>query len=175
MPYKDPEAAKAARKRYYEANRERLRQRHREWVAANRDRHYANIKAWHEANRERATEIKRASEKRVGYRPKKPEVVKAAVARWRKKYPERAQAYVTARRARKIQRTPPWFGELDELVAREAHHLTRLRGAATGFSWHVDHVVPLSGACVSGLHVWNNLTVIPAKVNRRKSNQFEVT
>jgi hypothetical protein len=42
----------------------------------------------------------------------------------------------------------------------------------TGFDWHVDHVVPLQGRYVCGLHVHNNLRVVPATDNLRKSNSF---
>lgn len=43
---------------------------------------------------------------------------------------------------------------------------------ASGERVHVDHVIPLLGKRVSGLHVEGNLAVIPATENIRKGNRF---
>jgi hypothetical protein len=63
-----------------------------------------------------------------------------------------------------------FYDGFTDLVVREAHDLRKLRNVATGIEWHVDHVVPLKGEHVCGLHIWSNLAVIPKVINLRKGN-----
>lgn len=65
-----------------------------------------------------------------------------------------------------------WDIELTEFVTEEAHNLRKLRDELFNFKWHVDHIIPLNGNKVSGLHIWNNLQVIPAKLNYSKKNRL---
>lgn len=75
-------------------------------------------------------------------------------------------------RAAKISKTAKWDLDFTEFVCEEAFELAKLRKNLFGFDWEVDHVIPLQGKEVSGLHVWNNLAVIPASLNAAKGNKY---
>jgi hypothetical protein len=73
------------------------------------------------------------------------------------------------------QARPAWVDqEFAALVFSEAYRLAERRKEITGFDWHVDHIIPLKGKLVSGLHVPTNIQVIPAVMNVRKHNSFVV-
>ena len=50
------------------------------------------------------------------------------------------------------------------------YDIAKLRTKCTGKTWEVDHVLPLRGKSVSGLHVPANLQVILKSENRAKRN-----
>ena len=93
---------------------------------------------------------------------------------WRNNPQKRAEADAK-RRASRLQRTPVWLSEDDFWLIEQAYELAQLRTQIFGFQWHVDHIVPLQGELVSGLHVPHNLQVIPARDNLSKSNKFAPT
>lgn len=73
------------------------------------------------------------------------------------------------RHAKKLRATPSW-ADLDAIAQFyvQSQQITE----DTGIRHHVDHIVPLQGRNVSGLHVPWNLQVIPAEDNMKKSNHF---
>jgi hypothetical protein len=81
----------------------------------------------------------------------------------------------TARKKVIKQQTPKWVGTVEKWFILETYELAALRTKMFGFSWNVDHIIPLQGKIVSGLHVPNNLQVIPAIENIRKKNKYEVS
>ena len=73
-----------------------------------------------------------------------------------------------------LARTPRWLTPDDFWIMEEAYTLAALRTKMFGVPHHVDHVIPLRGKLVSGLHVPTNLRVVTWKENQRKTNKFEV-
>lgn len=154
--------------RGYLKNREVRLERSRKYASENksavsekRRRHYQSNKG-------------KYLERAVKWAADNPDARRAIAREWADRNPTSLRVNGNKRRARKLNATPLWFGELDHLAMQEAHDLAAAREAATGIKWEVDHVVPLAGKMVSGLHVANNIQVVPMAVNRRKSNLYAV-
>ena len=91
---------------------------------------------------------------------------------YRKEKKYKVNALNRLRKYQKMQRTPSWLTLDDKWFMEEVYHLAQLRTKMLGFEWHVDHIIPIKATNVSGLHVPNNLRVIPAKENLSKNNKF---
>lgn len=95
------------------------------------------------------------------------------LARQKTRLPQIA-AYESARRALKLQRTPKWLTEIDKERIQNEYKLAALQTKITGEPWHVDHIIPLQGKLISGLHVPSNLRAMRGIDNIAKNNSFEV-
>ena len=138
--------------------RDRARQR------AQSEEKKAYLKDYYQKNRRRM--VAQALE----YQRRNPDQRRQTCARY---YDRNAGVCSALRHARVKAKTPTWLGEDQkrQMVAmyRAARALTRVHGRA----YHVDHIVPINGENVSGLHVPWNLQVITASENARKSNRCD--
>ena len=76
------------------------------------------------------------------------------------------------RYTRKIKAKPAWLTKDQEKEILFYYSLAREVSSINGEMYHVDHIVPLNGKNVCGLHVPWNLQVLPSSENLRKSNNF---
>lgn len=122
-----------------------------------------------EENKERRREIQRRAYEAVkndpGFRQQERQ-------RSRENYNRNPEYYIAkgSESARRKKRT---FGKLpheEKLQILALYKKAREISRETGIPHEVDHIIPLRGKRISGLHVYRNLRVITAKENREKGN-----
>ena len=82
------------------------------------------------------------------------------------------RADTSLRKRRHREATPAWLTKEERLQMRELYVQARKLTAVTGERYVVDHIVPLRGEAVCGLHVPWNLRVITQDENLKKSNKL---
>lgn len=148
---RDLENAKRLRKEWYERNKELTKERARAWGLANPEQTAARKTKWREENRDQHNAINRE---------------------WNKNNKPLKAALQAKRKSVILQRTPKWDADAHLIVAK--YQVAAMLSRETGEQHHVDHIIPLQGKYVSGLHVFSNLRVIPGSDNVKKSNKYVV-
>lgn len=114
----------------------------------------------------------KVNEAAAKWRRANPSKRRNAVAAWKKENYARVLYLNAKRQASKLQRTVSWSNP--QKIAEKYEEAVRL-SKETGTPHHVDHIIPLQGELVSGLHVENNLQILTAIDNMTKGNKFEET
>lgn len=96
-------------------------------------------------------------------------------AAWRAAHPDKVNVYSNARRARKLRAQPAWLSDNDLKKIEAVYEEAARRRVETGVVYHVDHIVPLKGKSVCGLHVPWNLQVLTKTENLRKGARLSET
>jgi len=148
---KDKENQKRLAKEWYERNKELTKERARAWALTNPEKR----QAIHRKNRDANLDQHNATNRE-----------------WNANNKPAKAALQAKRKSAILQRTPAWDAHAHLIIAK--YQLAAMLSTASGEPYHVDHIIPLQGKKVSGLHVFSNLRVIPGSDNSKKSNKFVV-
>jgi hypothetical protein len=105
------------------------------------------------------------------YYTERTEYLKDRSKFYKKIEPHRYNTYNAKRRAAKLQATPCWLSNRHLQSIEDMYWLAGDLFKVTGEVYHVDHIVPLVGVDVCGLHVPWNLQVLPSDLNLKKGNK----
>lgn len=169
-------------KNYYQNNKEAILKKSREWYLKNKKRKLQKKKEWLKKRyhsdsefRKKLLELAKAYRNKTKYESSSKSKERKKL--WRETNREKCRemcrshytrnknyyiAKVAKRRAAKLKRTPKWAN----LQAIQAIYDNCPPG------YHVDHIIPLQGHNVSGLHVEYNLQYLPANENKAKGNRM---
>lgn len=139
---------------------------------------------WQKQNERRKSMPKSKASREAGrrYYEKNIEIVKArAEARpahqkreykrkWDRKNQERRNLQNALYKRRHRNATPPWLTKEQREQIKHIYLQARVMTKLTGTKYVVDHIIPLRGKNVCGLHVPWNLEVMTHEANCKKSN-----
>ena len=121
---------------------------HKQWYQENKEHKAKYWREWRENNKDRLS---------------------AEYKKWAAANKHIVNALVARRVARKKQAVASWIDhDAVRAIYAQAAELT----AQTGIRHEVDHIVPLQGQMVSGLHWEGNLQILTKTENLRKKNKF---
>lgn len=170
------------KKKYRESNKEKISEYNDSYREANIVYRLEYEKKYRESNKERLAEYNKQYheinkeyliEQMKHYREANKEYLAEQVRIYHKANPAKLNAINAKRRAAKLQATPRWLTSEDFKQIEDFYRKAQNLKLVTNEKYHVDHIIPLQGENVCGLHVPWNLQVIPAKENLSKSNKLQ--
>lgn len=134
---------------------------------ANRDLYLARAKLWQQANKEKKRLYDKERRSVDGDLLREYDRVRAELP-----HRKALKRNYTRKRVMAIkQATPIWMSEFDLFMIQEMYDLAVRRSASLGIDFEVDHIIPLHGKTVCGLHVPSNLQILERSENNKKSNK----
>ena len=169
MARKSKEATQAYKRVYYEKNIDHKKAYDRARYLAKRDEIKNRVKVYSEQNKEKIGNYQKE------YRKKNSAIIKEKRKDYLTEYRAQNRGFIALKNRRrkeqlKLNQTPAWTNlKQINIIYRQAKRLSNIEGR----QYHVDHIIPLNGELVSGLHVIENLQIIIAKENLSKGNKYE--
>ena len=157
------ESVTAYRREYYKSNREQIIKQRIEYRKKTIDEKRVYDQVRYKLNRASILEYQKLNRTKI-LKQKRD---------YRRNFPEKSAANCAKRRAAKLQRTPPWLDKMYRLQIQEVYKRAQKIRNACGIDVQVDHIVPLQGENICGLHVPWNLQILTTHDNATKNNSFD--
>lgn len=125
-------------------------------------------KNYHHRNKEKILKRKKESHFR------NPEFNRKRWREYNKKNPEIRRFLTAKRRSFKLKASPPWLTEEDIEDIKAFYVAAKQLEILASCKLEVDHIIPLQGKEVCGLHVPWNLQLLTAEENIAKGNKLNV-
>lgn len=167
------EKIKINQKKYREANKDRVREKAKILRLRKKDQpeHKVITSGYRkkQASKSGYKEKKALSDRK--YYNKNKEKVKSSVSSYQKNNPSKVKIWLSSRKKVFRLATPKWLTRDQFQEMNNLYWLAKDLRAVSGQEYHVDHIVPLQGVSVCGLHVPWNLQILPADINLSKGNR----
>jgi hypothetical protein len=128
-----------------------LKSKNFEYSIKNKNRNYLNKKKWLENN---------------------PQKAAFSRSNWSKKNRPKLNMRDSKRRVNELKATLSWLTAIQKVQIQEMYDVALAKTIQTGIIHEVDHIHPLKGENVCGLHVPWNLQVLTRYENRSKGNKL---
>jgi hypothetical protein len=176
------EQIKGYKRQYYEEHKDEIKIKHHEAYENNKNKCIQHCKEYRAKNREKCLSMgskyqeehwDKHLESTRKWRRNNKDKRKVIQRRYAEMYPDKVNTNTAKRRATRLHASPRWLTDEHKrqihIMYKKAAELTK----STGTKMHVDHIIPLQGKIVCGLHVPWNLQVITAVENCRKNNKLQ--
>jgi hypothetical protein len=148
-------------------NPDKVRQNRRRLAPRYAEKANARTRLWAANNPDKLRTAKRL------YNYKNRDKIRAYKKAWKTRNPDLRNALRMHYLARKLQATPKWLTKEQRFRINFFYTLCKYLTWVTGIPFQVDHIVPLKGKDICGLHVPWNLRPLPATLNNLKGNRLE--
>ena len=138
---------------------------HKQRMTETQTKYYERALSWKKENIDLMRAYAASYRDRDGVREKAAERSRI----WRKLNPGKLSALSAQNEEARKQAMPEWA---NRHLINFIYTTRRYIQMETSERWQVDHVIPIKGKTVCGLHVHNNLQIVTADYNRKKSNKF---
>jgi hypothetical protein len=165
---KNREALKEKRRKYEEENKELVSFSKKRCYEAKKEQYKARVKANYDANPSKKIEYQKA------YAEKNKEKISDYLKKYLKDYYLKNPHYLRMRSATyraALNKAIPKWACFDEI--KKIYEKAKAMTDETGVQYEVDHVIPLRGKNVCGLHCHTNMQILTAEENIAKSNKHE--